>query len=311
MLDPKWDVVTENESSEPTQRTSLYVATIGNSVVGVIGTRLCGMGSERKRAELIPMSIASEWQNLDVERRLLEHAVEAVRGDSSNIFFFSSPATEKYDALYRAHGFRVHMGNGILSNCGPVKTEFCKPLHQKGVTIRPYERKDKQIAMRLFIDGIMEVFDPATRPHLYKENLEWAQTTSQGYDDVASMMNAANGGRIFVAANGEDEVIGTVGVLVSDEDKAKNRVELKRMSVDPRYRSCGVGRALLERVMEYSRRDLQAKTMWLESLEDYRPAVAMYKKYGFKLTRQYRHEGDEPNTKTDEFVNVVFYARWL
>jgi GNAT superfamily N-acetyltransferase len=82
-------------------------------------------------------------------------------------------------------------------------------------------------------------------------------------------------GRLLVARLG-DEPVG-VGVLKPIDDAT---AEVKRMFVRPRGRGRGIGRALLERLVDGARREGYA-TVRLETLRFMSAALAMYRTFGF------------------------------
>lgn len=64
--------------------------------------------------------------------------------------------------------------------------------------------------------------------------------------------------------------------------------ELKRMFVQPQFQGRGIGKKLLEQSLELAR-GLGYKKIQLDTLSDMRPAVELYKTYGFYEIPAYYH----------------------
>ena len=70
--------------------------------------------------------------------------------------------------------------------------------------------------------------------------------------------------------------------------------ELKRMYVDESYRGLGIGENLLRLCISLAR-DKGYKTILLDTLDTLKPAIALYKKYGFTEVLPYYYN---PNSNT-------------
>ncbi len=89
-------------------------------------------------------------------------------------------------------------------------------------------------------------------------------------------------GRSFVAETETGDVLGT-GFL---KTLPKQRIELKRLYVRDAARGQGVGRLLLDHAMDAAR-GMGAVSMCLDTLSALKPAIAMYKSAGFRITGSY------------------------
>ncbi|MDB4886840.1 MAG: putative acetyltransferase [Gemmatimonadetes bacterium] len=91
----------------------------------------------------------------------------------------------------------------------------------------------------------------------------------------------------------DDTGVGCVALRPVDESSA----EVKRMFVDPAWRGCGIGRALMERVIEEARVRGYAM-LRLGTLHDMDAALALYRSLGFQPIARYR---------ADELIDTRFF----
>lgn len=84
------------------------------------------------------------------------------------------------------------------------------------------------------------------------------------------------GGAILMAASG-DEILGTVALVPVDGET----VELAKMAVADHAQGLGIGRRLVESVLERAR-VMGAKRVYLESNTKLKPAIALYARHGFR-----------------------------
>jgi putative acetyltransferase len=85
-----------------------------------------------------------------------------------------------------------------------------------------------------------------------------------------------SGGRIFFATAGE-RCIGCCGLIRLNEKE----FEVAKMAVEPSYQGAGIGRRLLQAVIEEARR-AGAHRLYLETNHGLTPAIRLYESLGFK-----------------------------
>ena len=85
-----------------------------------------------------------------------------------------------------------------------------------------------------------------------------------------------SGGRIFFATAGE-RCIGCCGLIRLNEKE----FEVAKMAVEPSYQGAGIGRRLLQAVIEEARR-AGAHRLYLETNHVLTPAIRLYQSLGFK-----------------------------
>ena len=90
-------------------------------------------------------------------------------------------------------------------------------------------------------------------------------------------------GCFWVAVNESGKVLGHIGLDATE--LAKNKaVELRRCSVDSNFRQCGIGKLLVNHLIEKARTDFKANSIFLTTTSVQEPAIQLYKKHGFRIT---------------------------
>jgi ribosomal protein S18 acetylase RimI-like enzyme len=127
--------------------------------------------------------------------------------------------------------------------------------------IREFEPDDQTAARQLILDGLAG---------------HWGEldlTLNPDLNDIA--LSFANG--VFLVAFWEDKLAGT-GALVPE---GNGRGRIARMSVDQSLRRMGIGRSLLDMLIQYGR-ELGYNEIVLETTETWEDAVGFYQRYGFE-----------------------------
>lgn len=81
----------------------------------------------------------------------------------------------------------------------------------------------------------------------------------------------------FLLAIHKEKLIGT-GALICNGETG----QIVRMSVDKNYRNLGIGKKLLDKLIEHALKN-NTKKILVETTKDWESAVNFYKKYGFKF----------------------------
>jgi ribosomal protein S18 acetylase RimI-like enzyme len=141
-------------------------------------------------------------------------------------------------------------------------------------TARPDEwRRVRDLRLRALADSPNAFGSTFERERSHTE-IEWVQWIS-GWEDSVN--------RMVVAVAGDEWVGMAVGSRTGDEERA----HLYAMWVEPRSRRAGVGRRLVEAVLEWARAE-GATEIELGATAINRTAVEFYERLGFTDTRQ-RH----------------------
>jgi putative acetyltransferase len=88
----------------------------------------------------------------------------------------------------------------------------------------------------------------------------------------------------FLVADGGDGLVGCVALRAFSAESC----EMKRLYVDPRARGGGLGRQLVESVLDRAR-SFGYETMLLDTLPSMQTAQALYREIGFVETQPYRN----------------------
>ncbi len=151
----------------------------------------------------------------------------------------------------------------------------------KRITIRPYKVEDREVALDMCVKGVFENVDRVEKPVHWEDLHTFVEYVTPRFDDVPTMVKAKNS----TAVDGNSAIVGTIGLKFSDDDKANRRAELVRMTVAPERRGEGIGKLMLEHLIEYARARLQCKEIHLTSVRNLSAAYQLYLKYGFVETR--------------------------
>ena len=121
----------------------------------------------------------------------------------------------------------------------------------------------------------------------YADSLDFALSFQSFEDELTilpKMYGKPKGALFLVEANGA--FIGAVGLRQIENEYT---CEVKRMYIRPNYQGKGIGKTLLQRVVEAAM-EMNYKTIKLDTLGSKMPvAVGLYKSFGFKETAPYNY----------------------
>lgn len=121
----------------------------------------------------------------------------------------------------------------------------------------------------------------ADAPYAFASTLDREHARSEDDWRRWAAGDSSSGGGATFAATDEDRWMGLVSCFV--EDAHPNAVHLVSMWVDPAARGRGVGRRLVEAVVEWAREQgARAVHLWVADGND--AALALYRKAGFEPT---------------------------
>lgn len=141
--------------------------------------------------------------------------------------------------------------------------------HTPSITLRLFQPADQQAVKSLVLAGLVEhwgVLDASKNPDL---------------DDIAA--SYASGA--FLVACQDGEIIASGALLPHPEGTA----EIVRMSVASNFRRRGIGRMVLDALVEQARRS-GCRRIVLETTETWQDAISFYLGYGFHIT--HHKDGD-------------------
>lgn len=137
------------------------------------------------------------------------------------------------------------------------------------VTIRPFQPGDQAAAKALVLAGLAAhwgALDPTRNPDL---------------DDIAA--GYAHG--VFLVAEENGRIIGTGGLLPEADGVSR----IVRMSVAADRQRRGVGRRMLQRLIDFAR-EQGSHRLVLETTSTWHGAIAFYRQAGFRLVAE--QDGD-------------------
>lgn len=100
------------------------------------------------------------------------------------------------------------------------------------------------------------------------------------HDFEACYLSEDSGSRFWVIENDADDIVGMVGVRRHNASQAA----VRRLHVHPEYRQQGIGTQLVEEALQFCHDQGYVKIV-LEMKEDQRAAIALFKRFGFRLNR--------------------------
>jgi ribosomal protein S18 acetylase RimI-like enzyme len=135
-------------------------------------------------------------------------------------------------------------------------------LESSGLIIRAFAPSDQVAARRLILAGLAEHFGAVD------------ETRNPDIDDIAA--NYVDRGHLFMVADDAESLVGTAALVFEDGAGA----QVVRVSVASRSRRRGLARALVMRLIEAGRA-LGLARLWMETNDDWEPAIALYRACGF------------------------------
>ncbi|MBM7642538.1 GNAT family N-acetyltransferase [Streptococcus loxodontisalivarius] len=102
------------------------------------------------------------------------------------------------------------------------------------------------------------------------------------------------GGQFWVAKNDVNQIIGCIGLLSLKNSSAA----LKKMFVAADYRQLGVGRALIDKLLDYCRQT-GIESVYLGTVDRFQAAQRFYQTIGFKLVEKEDLPEDFPFLEVD------------
>ena len=129
------------------------------------------------------------------------------------------------------------------------------------IKIIPFTNEYQSEAKELILQGIEE----------YVGKLE------PGFNEDLDNIEKSFKGHIFLLVLEENKVIGTGGLLLEGETSQIVRVSVKR-----EYRKQGIGKRIVDELINYAR-IYGCKTVMVETSRDWTRAVNFYIKYGFEI----------------------------
>lgn len=110
------------------------------------------------------------------------------------------------------------------------------------------------------------------------------QHFEQELSDLARAYSAP--GEVFLLATVDDALAGCCALRALPDASEANACEMKRLYVRPAFRGFGLGRMLVETLMQHAR-EAGYGTMFVDTLSDMEAARELYASLGFESTEPY------------------------
>jgi len=289
-----------------------FIALDENSeVVGTVGIIVSDEDAEKKRGEVVRLSVRKKFRGLGIGKFLLVYLINYANNELKLSALHLETTINVFVAacgLYAKFGFKEFART--VNNDGSIDILMELTLGSLGfpftVSLRDYTKEDRAIAIEIFKEGILSTVDREKYAIMYARTVAWVESILYKYDDVPGMVYAKNGGKLWIARDEMNKVVGTVGIIVSDEDLLKKRGELVRLAVRPEFRGRGIGTFLLKFLIDYATNQLKLSAIHLETTLSHTTAYVLYEKFGFKEIRRELWGDEEPSTGVIMQLDLVF-----
>jgi ribosomal protein S18 acetylase RimI-like enzyme len=129
------------------------------------------------------------------------------------------------------------------------------------INIITFSKEYQEEAKKLILEGIKE--------YVGEININFNE-------DLNNIEEQYKDGQFLLAIH-KEKLIGTGALIYNGETG-----QIVRMSVDKNYRNLGIGKKLLDKLIEHALKS-NTKKILVETTKDWESAVNFYKKYGFKF----------------------------
>lgn len=115
-------------------------------------------------------------------------------------------------------------------------------------------------------------------------------------------LKAEDNNSINLFAQKRDKLVGMIAALFDKREKMKHVAEIVGVYVDPEYRGNGIGSLLMTEIINKIKKRSEIKKINLSVITTQKAAVALYKKFGFKIAGELHQE---------RFLDDKYYDMYL
>lgn len=145
------------------------------------------------------------------------------------------------------------------------------PIKLYCIEVTEFALSDWEIYKRLRLEAVKELphaFGTSYREELNVTESDWKRRL----------------GLNMLCAKKDDKIVGMVGAVIEKEEKKGHVAKIISLYVPPEARKLGAGDALIKTMIEKLQKTGVIQKIVLEVSVDQKPAIALYKKYGFHVT---------------------------
>ena len=103
-------------------------------------------------------------------------------------------------------------------------------------------------------------------------------------------LKAEDSESVTLFAKKGNKLAGMVSAIFNDRQKTKHIAEIVGAYVDPEFRGHGIGSLLMEAIMNKIKQNPNVEKIKLDVITTQKPAVALYKKFGFKVVGEFEKD---------------------
>lgn len=145
------------------------------------------------------------------------------------------------------------------------------------IKIRELEKDDREAYFGLLLQALEDA------PESFLMTTEEAkQQIMQTYQDSVTSIDRNN---LIFGAFLHDALLGTLGLLKENKDKARPSAIIRGVYTHPKYRSIGIAKTLLETAIHHVKEHMKCHVISLSVESVSSAAQKLYESYGFKIER--------------------------
>lgn len=176
-----------------------------------------------------------------------------------------------------------------------------KKFGDKKITIKKFSKKDLKNAKKFqyFINSLIAEKAQILRNKKLslKEERKWLKETLGGINKHK---------KVLLVAECDNKIVGTTGI---DLDKGqKSHIGNFGITIRNGYRGIGLGKYLMKEILKLAKKELKSKPkiIRLSVFSTNKPAINLYKKYGFKQAARIPKQLQYKGKLVDEIVMLLY-----
>lgn len=143
------------------------------------------------------------------------------------------------------------------------------------ITVRPVTLEDLSMFRDLRLESLKN--EPYAFLATYEDEVQVAE--EKWKERIENSIKGENG--VTIVAEAEGKIVGLVGVSYGRHPKIKHTAHIWGTYVEPEYRGRGIGKKLMEKIIELAKVNPNVKKIKIEVVPEQESALKLYEKVGF------------------------------